>query len=142
MLNWKKAQAMVEFAVIIPLFIMLIMGIMYSGMIFADYMSFNNIARSSAHEASLSEHYDDIYAKHTAVDLPAGLYDWDNNNRKDFNIETLYDSQHKINGVKVTIHASVKKDNSVLVMFSNFLGKNSLFDVDISYQMYKQDPKN
>ena len=62
MLNWKKAQAMVEFAVIIPLFIMLIMGIMYSGMIFADYMSFNNIARSSAHEASLSEHYDDIYA--------------------------------------------------------------------------------
>lgn len=138
MLNWKKAQAMVEFAVMIPLFIMFIMGIMYSGMIFADYMSFNNIARSSAHEASLAEHYDEIYDKYTADDLPAGLYDWDHNNRKDFNIETLYDS----NGVKVTIHASVKKDNNVLVMFSNFLGKDSLFDVDITYQMYKQNSKS
>ncbi len=49
-----KGQVIVEFALILPLFLILLYGIIYSGMLFHDYSTLSNIARASAREAALN----------------------------------------------------------------------------------------
>ena len=49
-----KGQVIVEFALILPLFLLIMYGIIYSGLLFYDYSTLNNIARASAREAALS----------------------------------------------------------------------------------------
>ena len=49
-----KGQAIVEFALVLPLFLLLMYGIIYSGMMFHDYSTLSNIARASAREAALT----------------------------------------------------------------------------------------
>lgn len=47
----QKGQAIVEFAIILPLFLMMFFTIAYAGTVFADYLILNNAARTVAHEA-------------------------------------------------------------------------------------------
>ena len=49
-----KGQVIVEFALILPLFLLVMYGIIYSGMMFHDYSTLSNIARASAREAAIS----------------------------------------------------------------------------------------
>ena len=49
-----KGQSVVEFALVLPLFLLIMFGIIYTGMMFHDYTTLSNIARSSAREASVS----------------------------------------------------------------------------------------
>lgn len=49
----QKGQVIVEFALLLPLFIVLLFGIIYCGMLFYDYISLSNIARSAAREAAI-----------------------------------------------------------------------------------------
>ena len=61
----QKGQSLVEFALVVPFFLLLIFGLIYSGMLFHDYSSLSNAARSAAREAALIEghnqtDYDDI----------------------------------------------------------------------------------
>ena len=49
----QKAQVLVEFALILPLFLLILLGIIYSGMLFHDYNTLSNIARSCAREAAV-----------------------------------------------------------------------------------------
>ena len=50
----SKGQVIVEFALILPLFLLIMFGIIYSGMLFHDYVTVSNIARSGAREAAIS----------------------------------------------------------------------------------------
>lgn len=50
----RKGQAIVEFALVLPLFLLIMFGIIYSGMLFHDYTTLSNIARASAREAALT----------------------------------------------------------------------------------------
>lgn len=50
----QKGQSLVEFALVVPLFLLLIFGLIYSGMLFHDYTSLSNIARSAAREAAIT----------------------------------------------------------------------------------------
>lgn len=49
-----KGQVVVEFALILPLFLLIMYGIIYSGMMFHDYVTLSNIARSGAREAAIT----------------------------------------------------------------------------------------
>ena len=49
-----KGQSVVEFALVLPLFLLIMFGIIYTGMMFHDYTTVSNIARSSAREAAIS----------------------------------------------------------------------------------------
>ena len=49
----QKGQAIIEFAVVLPLFVLFLFGIIYSGMLFYDYISLSNLARSAAREAAI-----------------------------------------------------------------------------------------
>jgi len=50
----RKGQVIVEFAMILPLFLLIMYGIIYSGMMFHDYSTLSNIARAGAREAAIS----------------------------------------------------------------------------------------
>lgn len=51
----QKGQDIVEFALLLPVFLLIICGIMYVGFFFGDYMTLSNIARSAAREATVIE---------------------------------------------------------------------------------------
>jgi len=53
MRKFQKGQSIVEFALVLPLFFLLLWGFIYLGMFFADYLMLNDVARSCAREASL-----------------------------------------------------------------------------------------
>ena len=62
-----KGQSVVEFALVLPLFLFILFGIIYSGMMFHDYSALSNIARASAREAAVSDtiDYTDIKSYYT-----------------------------------------------------------------------------
>ena len=51
----QKRQVIVEFALILPLFLFLIFGLIYSGMLFHDYSTLSNVARSATREVAISD---------------------------------------------------------------------------------------
>ena len=54
----RKGQSVVELALVLPLFLFILFGIIYSGMMFHDYAALSNIARASAREAAVSDTID------------------------------------------------------------------------------------
>ena len=74
----QRGQSMVEFAIVIPFFLIFIMGIAYFGAAISDYIALNNMARSCAREASLGgpSTYRQLENKYLSQDLTAGLYEW------------------------------------------------------------------
>ena len=49
----RKGQSVVEFALVLPLFLFIMFGVIYTGMLFHDYATLSNIARTSAREAAV-----------------------------------------------------------------------------------------
>lgn len=74
----QRGQSMLEFAIVIPFFLVFIMGIAYFGAAISDYIALNNIARSCAREASLGgpSTYRQLENKYLSQDLTANLYEW------------------------------------------------------------------
>lgn len=74
----QRGQSMVEFAIVIPFFLVFIMGIAYFGAAISDYIALNNMARSCAREASLGgpSTYGKLQNEYLKKDLTAGLYEW------------------------------------------------------------------
>lgn len=56
----NKGQSLVEFALVIPLFLFLVFAIIYCGMLFHDYSALSSIARSAAREAAIEEKTDTV----------------------------------------------------------------------------------
>lgn len=50
----QKGQSLVEFALILPLFFAMCFGMIYGGLIFMDYLQYNNAARGVARAISLT----------------------------------------------------------------------------------------
>lgn len=93
----QKGQDIVEFALMFPFFILVIVGIIYVGFFFCDYMTLSNIARTAARETTVMEDkaedinnggqtkYERMEAKYDKI-----LYDTQNDeNVKQF-VTTLY----------------------------------------------------
>lgn len=75
----QRGQAVVEFALVLPLFLVFLFGVILSGMLFADYMTLSNVARGSAREASLQgeSSYDTIRNNYRAsTHLLTSMYTW------------------------------------------------------------------
>ena len=50
----QKGQTLVEFTLVLPFFLLLIFGLIYSGMLFYDYSTVSNMARSVARERAIT----------------------------------------------------------------------------------------
>lgn len=148
MLQFQKGQSIVEFAVILPLFLLLVIGIINFGFLLTDYVSLNNVARTSAREASLAsvgqendlqKKYDAIAASYQASDpLPIrDVYDWE------IAIVPDPDSKEKDarnKPVLVTIHFRISQENSIFFVFKNLLESGALpEEFEIRYYMYREN---
>ena len=51
----EKGQDIVEFALLLPFFLLIICGIIYVGFFFSDYMTLSSIARTAARETAVME---------------------------------------------------------------------------------------
>lgn len=129
----QKGQAVVEFALVLPLFFMLFWGIVYTGLLYSDYLKLSNLARESARSASIqgSEHYGDIRTATAGQTLMTNLYTW-TGDEAGFKIENGADSS-----VKVTLTANLNTGfPGVGIM--DYLGMSLPRQYQIVYSMYKE----
>ena len=142
----QKAQALVEFALIFPLFLLLVFGIFYFSSIFSDYMTLNTIARNSAvvsaeNDTERNVKYMEIRNRYAKNILPLDIYTWNpspNGNDTPFNIT------HQDHNVVVNINATMNQNGSMLATIVDGLSgsKPDLLNLSITYTMYSEDNKN
>ena len=132
----QDSQALVEFALILPFFIFILFGIIYMGFILSDYLALNNMARSSAREASLTDsaNYDHIrntYYKQYAGNLNTNLLQLQSG---DFTL-----SDDKQGNVVSHVHATMNIDDSNIgSAIYRIVTPDKVPEVNIYYRMYKE----
>lgn len=137
----QKAQGIVEFALVLPLFLLMVMGIIYFGMLFSDYLTMNNAVRSIAHDASLRQ-TDDAYrtvvinnTRNVAVanDLFIWQPDSTNGNNND-SLSVNFDADTR--NVVVEAHARFNRNSAIGNAFNNLMGQNMADGINIRYSMF------
>lgn len=145
----QKAQALVEFALIFPLFLLLVFGIFYFSSIFSDYMTLNTIARNSAREAAVvsadndtdrNAKYMEIRTRYAKNILPLDIYTW---NPSPNGNDTPFSITHQDHNVVVNINATMNQNGSMLATIVDGLSGNEpdLLNLSITYTMYSEDNK-
>lgn len=143
MRNLQRGQAIVEFAVVLPLFLFLIFAIFLVGMVMADYLTLSSIARSSARNAAVIQdksyyenNYKKIRDKYKDNKLPVDLFQWDPQKEENFKIK--YDGINQ--NVTVMINAKINPKGSALAETVYGLANktNSDFNLNITYTMYSE----
>jgi Flp pilus assembly protein TadG len=66
-LSAEHGQAMVEFAIVLPIFLTLIFGIIQFGIAWNNYVTLTDAARAGARKAAVSRHTDPVGAACTQV---------------------------------------------------------------------------
>ena len=146
-MKFQRGQSIVEFAIILPLFLFLFLGIVYAGFAFSDYLMMSHTARSIAHEASLTtgeDAYQKIVINNTkyAV-LKSDLYIWEPDTEAGTNNKYLtvyYDSnqQEVVVVAQATYNTSSSYIARVISSFSKNYGGDSYAApaINIRYTMY------
>ncbi len=139
--NSEKGQDIVEFALILPLLLVLVIGIIYTGFLFADYLTLSNMARSSAREASMSTatDYSDIQEAYVKqAEDSQRMYEVSS---KDYQIDNVQ-NENGSQDVRVRIHAKIQDDNALVQAIKGFIpGSKTLIDdgFTIQYQMIREN---
>ena len=125
----QKGQAVVEFALVVPFLFMLLFGVIFSGLLFADYMTLNNAARSSAREAAIepskSEDIELFYQKN--MSLITDLY-------KDTTFQIDPENTTPPDSVKVTVTTNLNTSFPGIGIVSSLLPQS----FTIEYCMHKE----
>ena len=121
----QKGQAVLEFALVLPFFLMLCFGIMFAGLLFSDYLTLSNLARESARAASIEgkDHYQAIRDAGAGQKLLTRLY----------NLDSITIEDGSNSSVKVTLTA-VRNSFPGAGFVEYLLPK----DYTIVYSMYKE----
>ena len=132
----QKGQDIVEFALLLPIFLLVLCGIIYCGFMFGDYQTVQGIVRNAAREAAVVGHYtenaDPLQSKIDNYQIIADKY---NQILKEQNVIThLYVPD--ADGVKVTAtnDQNEKPENSVHATLRLELTKS-----DVSFVNYMQN---
>lgn len=149
-MRFQKGQSIVEFALILPLFLLLFLGIVYFASFFADYLTLSTIARNSAREAAvvsvtdesqLQEEYDKIRANYKDQSLPADMYEWDPTSTDCFSIKP--DKTYE--NVVVEMNANLNKEGTLIGgAVDALMGDTSekKLNLHITYTMYSEYKNN
>ncbi len=160
----QKGQSIVEFAFILPILVLFLIGLMYFGLMFSNYIALNNIARDAARSAAMlsdatykdkeSSGYQSIRKSYqTSFDndntksstitidkyfLPNSTYLWDPTSESQFGIQ--YVSSSTDNGeVIVTLTANLNRENGSLAeTFFSVVGGGTMENLVVSYHMYSE----
>ena len=137
MSRFQKGQSIVEFAIVLPFFFLLLWGFAYFGMFFSDYLMLNNTAREYARQASLQQ-------ESQFKDLQGKLQDTCENNQIT-HLFVLNKNKTKIEqdpknqaNVLVTIHETIdtKHQSGLVKVFRSFLNDAVSDGFNIEYRMY------
>lgn len=152
-MRFQRGQSIVEFALVLPLFLLFTFAIVYFGCAFADYVTLGTIARNSAREAAVLQpqketqqvpDYTPIRNGFVNQKLPFDIYEWNpDTNAKDFEItyeksqDTKDTSQN--GNVKVTVRARLQGFGKDLVRIVNGLSDSNIDgNLSITYTMYSE----
>lgn len=141
MMKRQKGQDIVEFAILVPLFFLILIAMCAFGMFFSDYITFNNVARSVAREAVVREpgdSWDNVKTRNFNEYKTAGnLYKLTNENNITIEQTTVDGSP----SVTVTVQAPMKTQGG---FFSNLgwaglLQGSDLKTMRATYTMYDEN---
>ena len=116
----EQGQAIVEFAIIFPLFIFIFAGFVYLGMVFHDYLSITYFTREAARSSAVGVTKDDIQTDATTNHrlMLTNLYSV--NLAKDFSLVVANDAN--LGGDFVTVTVTARKNaGSSLAIIDSFL---------------------
>lgn len=137
----QKAQGVVEFALVLPLLLLLFFGIVYFGFLFSDYLTMNNTVRSVAYDASLhttDEEYRAAIRNNTQnVTLFSDVFIWTPDRQNGTNTDALsvvFDAGNQ--DVLVTANARFNRDNTLGNAMLNLLGADIGNGISITYRMF------
>ncbi len=121
----QKGQAILEFALVLPFFLMLCFGILFAGLLFSDYLTLSNLARESARAASIqgNDYYQAIQDAGKSQKLLTRLYS--------LNSITIEDGDNS----SVTVTLDVSRNN---FPGAGFVGYMLPGNYKIVYSMYKE----
>ncbi len=162
MRRFQKGQSLVEFAFILPFLVLFMIGLMYFGLMFSNYVAMNDIAREAARSAAMLDDttykdsrfdtirqaYTDKFKNDTSksstltIDryyLPNSTYLWNPSDENQFKIE--YSNSGSGNGeVSVTLTANLdESDGSLAGTFFNVIGSDgTLRNLVVTYHMYSE----
>lgn len=147
--NNERGQDVIEFALVMPFLLMFLFGIAYIGFLFSDYLTLNNLARSSAREASITAQqsygdgknavpiqaaYDQVRNKYVQqAEKSQHMYEITDDG---YTIQPVMESG-QVHDVRVTITARMKDDNSAIHAIKNFIPE-SVRKFQIQYQMLQE----
>ncbi len=132
----QKGQDIVEFALLLPIFLLVLCGIIYCGFMFGDYQTVQGIVRNAAREAAVVGHYpesaDPLQSKIDNYKIIAAKY---NKILKEQNVIThLYVPDSNGVQVEATNDKNEKPENSVHAKLRLELTKS-----DVSFVNYIQN---
>ena len=143
----QKGQSVIEFALVLPLFLLFVVGVCYVGMIMADYLTLSSIARSSAREASVKvtkeeykqKGYKIVYKNYEDKKLPVDIFSWNPKDHKnDFKITYENNSQN----VKVEMKAALNKKGygyTLAKVVDGLAGSDMKnMELSVTYTMYSE----
>lgn len=143
MLNEQKGQSILEFAFVLPLFLLILFAIFFISMVMADYLTLSSIARSSAREAAIvsdktyyESSYKKIRDKYKKDKLPVAIFQWNPEQESNFMIKYNEDSHN----VTVVMNAALNPEGSALAKTVYGLANktNSNFKLNVTYTMYSE----
>lgn len=143
-MNSQKGQGLLEFALILPLFLLLSIGTIFFGMMFADYVTLNSIASRAATDASrmsreqyaaAGNSYETIKTKFSTQTLPTGIFLWNPDAPGDFTL--TYEPANQ--AVAVEVKARLDRSSAFYPIAVNLLGGDSLRQMTVTYRMYCQE---
>lgn len=145
MRNLQRGQAIVEFAIVLPLFVLLVFAIFFIGMMMVDYLTLSSLARSSARDAAVIKvedykkyKYQEIRSKYENNKLPIDIFEWNpKTSKEDFKITYEKNSQN----VKVEMKAALNTDGYALAkVVDNLAGsKMKKIKINVTYNMYSEN---
>lgn len=154
----QKGQSIVEFAIILPLLVLFMIGLMYFGLMFSNYVALNDFARTAARNAAMISDatykesgyatiraaYESEYessSKTVPIDqyfLPNTTYKWDPTNPDKFGIEYKRPDETNNGEVVVTLTADLNRDRgSVGNTFVSVIG-STVEHLTVTYHMYSE----
>ena len=151
-MGFQRGQSIVEFALVLPLFLLFTFAIIYFGCVFADYVTLGTIARSSARaaavvqpqtEAQQAPDYTAIRKEYMGQKLPFDIYEWKpSTSDEDFKIvyEPSTDSSQNGN-VTVTVKAKLQEQGfgkELAHIVNGLTGAQNIDELSITYTMYSE----
>lgn len=149
MRKFQKGQAIVEFALVLPFLILFIIGLMYFGLMFSNYVSMNNIAREVARSAAMlsddtykDTKYQTIHNMYHSRALSNSSYLWNpGKNADQLKIEYVKastDGTALVGNGEVVVTLTATINPSIKGPFSNVLGDTALDNLVVEYRMYSE----